>query len=77
MEGLIMNYPLTTTTILEYGNNVYHHKKIVTYLPDGSRQEYLLAICKRCKKLANALTSKLGITNGDMVGTLHGIMRPM
>jgi fatty-acyl-CoA synthase len=24
---------------------------------------------KRCKKLANALTSKLGITNGDMVGT--------
>jgi fatty-acyl-CoA synthase len=52
MEGLIMNYPLTTTTILEYGNNVYHHKKIVTYLPDGSRQEYLFSdMYKRCKKI--------------------------
>jgi fatty-acyl-CoA synthase len=48
---VIMNYPLTTTTILEYGNNVYHHKKIVTYLPDGSRQEYLLAICINDAKL--------------------------
>jgi fatty-acyl-CoA synthase len=70
MEGLIMNYPLTTTTILEYGNNVYHHKKIITYLPDGSREEYLFSdMYKRCKKLANALTLKLGITSGDMVGT--------
>jgi fatty-acyl-CoA synthase len=70
MEGLIMNYPLTTTTILEYGNNVYHHKKIITYLPDGTRQEYLFAdMYTRCKKLANALTLKLGIVKGDMVGT--------
>jgi fatty-acyl-CoA synthase len=29
---------------------------------------------KRCKKLANALTKKIRINNGDMVGTLHGIM---
>ncbi|MFT5942679.1 MAG: fatty-acyl-CoA synthase [Sediminicola sp.] len=76
MEGLIMNYPLTTTTILEYGNNVYHHKKIITYLPNGTRHEYLFGdMYKRCKKLANALTKKLGITKGDMVGTFawnHG-----
>jgi len=76
MEGLIMNYPLTTNTILEYGNNVYHHKKIITYLPDGTRHEYLFGdMYKRCKKLANALTQKLGITKGDMVGTFawnHG-----
>jgi fatty-acyl-CoA synthase len=70
MEGLIMNYPLTTNTILEYGNSVYHHKKIITHLPDGTRHEYLFSdMYKRCKKLANALTRKLGITNGDMVGT--------
>ncbi|WP_029596570.1 long-chain fatty acid--CoA ligase [Flavobacterium sp. ACAM 123] len=70
MEGLIMNYPLTTNTILEYGNSVYHHKKIITHLPDGTRHEYLFSdMYKRCKKLANALTQKLGITNGDMVGT--------
>ena len=70
MEGLIMNYPLTTNTILEYGNSVYHHKKIITYLPDGTRHEYRFEdMYKRCKKLANALTGKLGITKGDMVGT--------
>lgn len=70
MEGLIMDYPLTTTTILEYGNSVYRNKKIITYLPDGTREEYRFGdMYKRCKKLANALTKKLGINNGDMVGT--------
>lgn len=65
-----MDYPLTTTTILEYGNSVYHNKKIITYLPDGTREEYRFGdMYKRCKKLANALTKKLGINNGDMVGT--------
>jgi len=76
MKGLIMDYPLTTNTILEYGNSVYHHRKIITHLPDGTRHEYTFgAMYKRCKKLANALTQKLGIINGDMVGTFawnHG-----
>ncbi len=76
MEGLMMDYPLTTNTILEYGNSVYHHKKIITYLPDGTRHEYRFAdMYKRCKKLANALTHTLGISKGDMVGTFawnHG-----
>lgn len=66
----MMNYPLTTTTILEYGNSVYHHKKIITYLPDGTRHEYLFSdMYKRCKKLANALSKRLGINPGDIVGT--------
>ncbi len=70
MEGLMMNYSLTTNTILEYGNSVYHHKKIITYLPDGTRHEYRFGdMYKRCKKLANALNQKLGINKGDMVGT--------
>lgn len=70
MESLMMNYPLTTTTILEYGNSVYHYKKIITYLPDGERHEYLFSdMYKRCKKLANALAQKLGIKSGDIVGT--------
>ena len=76
MNGLIMNYPLTTNTILEYGNSVFHHKKIITYLPNGTRHEYSFGdMYKRCKQLANALTQKLGITKGDMVGTFawnHG-----
>tara|TARA_R110002050_G_scaffold109796_3_gene221148 strand:- start:19237 stop:20865 length:1629 start_codon:yes stop_codon:yes gene_type:complete len=70
MEGLIMNYPLTTNTILEFGNRVYPNKKIITHLPDGSRHEYRFGnLYKRCKQLANALTQKLGIKSGDMVGT--------
>src|SRR5665213_171893 len=76
MKGLMMNYPLTTNTILEYGKNVFHHKKIITYLPDGSRHEYSFGdMYKRCKKLGKALTKKLGIAEGDMVGTFawnHG-----
>lgn len=71
-----MDYPLTTNTILEYGNSVYHHKKIISHLPDGTRHEYSFGdMYRRCKKLANALTQKLGIKNGDMVGTFawnHG-----
>lgn len=76
MKGLIMDYPLTTNTILEYGNRVYNQKKIITHLPDGTRHEYRFGdMYKRCKKLANALTQKLGINRGDMVGTFawnHG-----
>lgn len=70
MNSLMMNYPLTTTTILEYGNSVYPNKKIITYLPDGTRHEYDFSdMHKRCKKLANALTKKLGIKAGEIVGT--------
>ena len=65
-----MNYPLTTNTILEYGNSAYQHKKIISYLPDGTRHEYRFGdMYKRCKKLANALTQKLGIEKSDKVGT--------
>jgi fatty-acyl-CoA synthase len=76
MEGLMMQYPLTTNTILEYGNSVFHHKNIVTYLPDGTRHAYTFGeMYNRCKRLANALTKRLGIGKGDMVGTFawnHG-----
>ncbi|MCG2462015.1 long-chain fatty acid--CoA ligase [Flavobacteriaceae bacterium F89] len=70
MEGLIMDYPLTTTTILKYGNSAFHHKKIISYLPNGTRHEYTFGdLYRRCKMLANTLTQKLGLTKGDMVGT--------
>ncbi|WP_276167205.1 long-chain fatty acid--CoA ligase [Zobellia alginiliquefaciens] len=70
MEGLIMDYPLTTTTILEYGNSAFNYKKIISHLPSGTRHEYTFGdLYKRCKKLASALTNKLGVTKGDMVGT--------
>ncbi|WP_299800010.1 long-chain fatty acid--CoA ligase [uncultured Maribacter sp.] len=70
MNGLIMDYPLTTNTILKYANSAFPDKKIISYLPDGSRHEYTYGkLYKRCCQLANALKNKLGITKGDMVGT--------
>ncbi|MCP9237702.1 long-chain fatty acid--CoA ligase [Lewinella sp. JB7] len=76
MQGLIQPYPLTTTAILEYGNRVFHHKRIITYLPDGTRHAYTFGeMYLRCKQLANALRNTLGVGRGDMVGTFawnHG-----
>ncbi|WP_324026676.1 long-chain fatty acid--CoA ligase [Maribacter sp. BPC-D8] len=70
MNGLIMDYPLTTNTILKYANSAFPDKKLISYLPDGSRHEYTYGkLYKRCCQLANALKNKLGITKGDMVGT--------
>ena len=65
-----MDYPLTTNTILNYANSAFPDKKLISYLPDGSRHEYTYGkLYKRCCQLANALKNKLGITKGDMVGT--------
>ncbi|NNE75618.1 MAG: AMP-binding protein, partial [Pricia sp.] len=70
MHGLMMDYPLTTNTILEYGNSAFPHKKVISHLPKGTRHEYSFRdLYHRSKQLANALTQKLGITKGDMVGT--------
>ncbi|MEO9479700.1 MAG: long-chain fatty acid--CoA ligase [Maribacter dokdonensis] len=70
MNGLIMDYPLTTTTILNYANSAFPDKKLISFLPDGSRHEYSYAqLYKRCCQLANGLRNKLEIEKGDMVGT--------
>lgn len=71
-----MQYPLTTNTILEYGNRVFHHKRIITHLPDGTRRVCTFGdLYRRCKQLANALRHTLGVQPGDVVGTFawnHG-----
>ncbi|THH36552.1 long-chain fatty acid--CoA ligase [Neolewinella litorea] len=76
MQGLMMHYPLTTNTILEYGNQVFHHKRIISHLPDGTRHVYTFGdLYRRCKQLANALRHTLGVQAGDVVGTFawnHG-----
>ncbi len=70
MKGQIMSYPLTTNAILEYGNRVFPHQSIISYLPNKIRHEYTFAdLYKRCKKLSNALVKTLKIKPGDMVGT--------
>ncbi len=70
MEGLMMDFPLTTNTILAYSGKVFHHKNIISYLPDGTRHASTFRdMQKRAYKLANALEKKLGIRKGDMIGT--------
>lgn len=70
MKGLMMNYPLTTSVIIEYGNRVFGHKEIVSKLPDGTWHRYKYAdFYKRSKKLANALVNKLNIKHGERVAT--------
>jgi acyl-CoA synthetase (AMP-forming)/AMP-acid ligase II len=70
MKGLMMDFPLTTNLILEYGNRIYPDKEIMSWLPDGSKHKYNYAsLYQRTKKLANALTRKLGIKESDIIGT--------
>ena len=70
MEGLMMHVPLTTNYILEYGNRVFSHKKIITKNPDGSMHQYTYRdMYNRTMQLANALVNQFGITSGDRVAT--------
>jgi fatty-acyl-CoA synthase len=70
MNGLMMQYPLTTNTIVEYGNRVFPHREIVTKLPNGAWHRYTYAdMYTRTKKLAAALVNKLGVQPGDRVAT--------
>jgi acyl-CoA synthetase (AMP-forming)/AMP-acid ligase II len=70
MDGLMMNTPLTTNSILEYGNRVFPYKKIITKNPDGSMHEYSYHdMYNRTMQLANALVNKLKIKSGDRVAT--------
>jgi len=66
----MMNTPLTTNAILEYGNRVFPYKKIMTKNPNGSMHEYSYHdMYNRTMKLANALVNKLKIKPGDRIAT--------
>ena len=70
MKGLMMDFPLTTHAILEYGNRVFPYKEIVTKLPNGSWHRYHFSdLYHRAKKLSYALVHHLGVQPGDRVAT--------
>ena len=70
MKGLMMDFPLTTHAILEYGNRVFPHKEIVTKLPNGHWHRYHYSdLYQRVKKLSHALIHQLGVQPGDRVAT--------
>jgi fatty-acyl-CoA synthase len=70
LQGGMMDYPLTTNSIIDYANRVFAHKEIVSKMPDCSWHKYTYAeMYKRTKQLASALINQLNIKPGDRVAT--------
>ena len=70
MTGLMMDYPLTLTHILERSARIYPGREIVSRLPDGSMFRYTYRdFHQRVHRLAHALRG-LGVETGDRIGTL-------
>ena len=70
LEGLAQDYQLTLPAILRRADQLYGYREIVTRRPDKSFHRHTFAdFVSRSKKLAVAL-KKLGLEDGDRVGTL-------
>ena len=70
LEGLAQDYQLTLPTILRRAEQLYGYREIVTRRSDKSFHRHTFAdFVSRSKKLAVAL-KKLGLEDGDRVGTL-------
>lgn len=70
MTGLMMDYPLTLTHILERSAKIYPRREIASRVPDGSMHRYTYGdFHKRVHRLAHGLQS-LGAQAGDRIGTL-------
>ena len=70
MNGLMMEYPLTLTHILERAAKIYPTREIASRMPDGSMHRYRYRdFHQRVHRLAHALHS-LGLEAGDRIGTL-------
>ncbi len=75
MNGLMMNYPLTLSTIFRRAESLFGPREIVSRRADASLHRYTYAdFAARTRRLAGALLD-LGIRPGDRVATLcwnHG-----
>ena len=70
MNGLMQDFQLTLPYMLRRAEQLYGYREIVTRRPDKSFHRYTYAdFVSRSKKLAVAL-KKLGLEDGDRVGTL-------
>ncbi len=70
MQGLIMDVPLTITSIMRHADCNHGDQEIVSITADNPRHRYSYAEAfRRTRKLANALT-EYGIAAADRIGTL-------
>ncbi|MCU1335830.1 MAG: o-succinylbenzoate--CoA ligase [Bryobacterales bacterium] len=70
MTGLMMDYPLTLTHILERSAKIYPRREIASRVADGSMHRYTYRdFHQRVHRLAHALQA-LGARPGDRIGTL-------
>jgi fatty-acyl-CoA synthase len=70
MQGLMMQYPLTLTPLLERAGRLFPAKEIASKLEDGSMHRYTYKdFHARVHRLAHVLES-LGVQRGDRIGTL-------
>jgi fatty-acyl-CoA synthase len=70
MNGLMMDFPLTITSLMEHGDTLHGDTEIVSVTMDNPRHRYNFSDAfKRCRQLANALKN-LGAAKGDCIGTL-------
>jgi fatty-acyl-CoA synthase len=68
MRGLMMDYPLTITLLLERANRLFPKKEVVTRMPSGVHRYTYADLYRRTCRLGNALAA-LGIRRGDRVGS--------
>lgn len=70
MHGLMMNSPLTITSMMEYADKIHSSTEIVSVTSDNPRHRYTFSDAfKRVRKLANCL-QKLGAKKEDCIATL-------
>ena len=69
MQGLMMDYPLTLTHLLERSAKLFPKKEIASKMPDGMHRYTYADFHGRVHALARGL-ERLGVRPGDRVGTL-------
>jgi len=70
MNGLMMDVPLTITSIVRHAERVHGHKEIVSITRDNPRHRYTYRDCfARARQLANAMQA-WSLQSGDRIATL-------
>src|SRR5947209_12959629 len=69
MRGLMMDYPLTLTHVLERAAKLFPNGEISSKMPDGMHRYRYADFHRRVHRLAAGL-ARLGVQPGERVGTL-------